>query len=83
MKTKVKKEGSGERVNPTVFKQLVGSLKILNCYQASYNLQYWCFMGTPHQSHMQEANVFSDIQGTRDHEILYTQNQRCKIECFY
>lgn len=72
----MKKEGTGELVNPTYFKSIVGSLRYLT--STRLNIVYGVglisrFMERTHPSHLHAAKrILRYVSGTRDHEILYT-----------
>ena len=72
---KLTKAGAGEEVNPTTFKQLVGSLRYLIATRP--NLIYLVnlvsrYMESPNEQHMvAEKRILTYIQGTRDFGIQY------------
>ena len=76
----MKKEGTGELVNPTYFKGIVGSLRYLSSTRP--NIVYGVkiisrFMKKSYQSHLQAAKwILRYVSGTRDHGIFcsYSNN---------
>ncbi|KAL9831113.1 putative RNA-directed DNA polymerase [Arabidopsis thaliana] len=72
---KLTKAGAGEEVNPTTFKQLVGSLRYLIATRP--DLIYLVnlvsrYMESPNEQHMvAEKRILTYIQGTRDFGIQY------------
>ena len=72
----LKKEGTGELVNPTYFKSIVGSLRYLASTRPDITYGVGIisrFMEKPYQSHLQAAKrILRYVSGTRDHGILYS-----------
>ncbi|XP_074287754.1 secreted RxLR effector protein 161-like [Silene latifolia] len=82
-RTEMKKEGSGEFVNPTYFKSVVGSLRYLT--STRHDIVYGVglitrYMEKPRQSHLQAAKrILRYVNSTRDHGILYTNSSTLKL----
>ncbi|GKV07267.1 hypothetical protein SLEP1_g19063 [Rubroshorea leprosula] len=81
--TKLFKEGYDVRVNPTFFKQLVGSLRYLTCTRPdiSYGVGLISkFMEFPRQSHLQVAKrIMRYLKGTFDHGLFYSSSSNCAL----
>ncbi|GKV47387.1 hypothetical protein SLEP1_g54294 [Rubroshorea leprosula] len=81
--TKLFKEGDDARVNPTFFKQLVGSLRYLTCTRPdiSYGVGFISkFMESPRQSHLQVAKrIMRYLKGTFDHGLFYSSSSNCAL----
>ncbi|GKV14655.1 hypothetical protein SLEP1_g25495 [Rubroshorea leprosula] len=81
--TKLFKEGDDVRVNPTFFKQLVGSLRYLTCTRPdiSYGVGLISkFMESPRQSHLQVAKrIMRYLKGTFDHGLFYSSSSNCAL----
>ncbi|GLT56153.1 hypothetical protein SLA2020_292210 [Shorea laevis] len=77
--TKLFKEGDDAHVNPTFFKQLVGSLRYLTCTRPdiSYGVGLISkFMKSPHQSHLQVAKrIMRDLINKRVIELKYCKSE--------
>ncbi|GKV17840.1 hypothetical protein SLEP1_g28296 [Rubroshorea leprosula] len=81
--TKLFKEGDDVRVNPTFFKQLVGSLRYLTCTRLdiSYGVGLISkFMESPRQSHLQVSKrIMRYLKGTFDHVLFYSSSSNCAL----
>lgn len=80
---KLTKAGAGEEVNPTTFKQLVGSLRYLTATRPdliySVNLVSR-YMESPNEQHMVAAKrILRYIQGTQDFGIQYKYGGEQKL----
>ena len=79
---KLEKNGSGELVNPTHYKQLVGSLRYLTSTRPDITFGVGLisrFMESPRQSHLMAAKrILKYIKGTQGDGIFYFAN--CPIE---
>ena len=75
-KVEMKKEGSGELVNPTFFKSIVGSLRYLTSTRPDivYGVGLISrYMEKPDQSHLQAAKkILRYVNGIRNRGILYS-----------
>lgn len=77
------KERTGEAVNPTYFKSIVGSLRYLASIRPdiTYGVRIISrFMEKPYQSHLQAAKIIIwYVSGTRDHGILYSHTDNFSL----
>ncbi|KAG8369591.1 hypothetical protein BUALT_Bualt14G0029600 [Buddleja alternifolia] len=76
--TKLSKEGNEAHVSPTLFRQIVGTLRYLTCTRP--NITYGVsliskFLESPRQSHMQVAKrIMRYIKDTYDHGLFYSSS---------
>lgn len=79
---KLEKDGPGDFVNPTLYKQLVGSLRYLTSTRPDITFGVGLisrFMEAPRQSHMMAAKrILKYIKGTQGDGIFYSSN--CQVE---
>ncbi|WMV34448.1 hypothetical protein MTR67_027833 [Solanum verrucosum] len=76
-KLKLSKDGTGDLINATYFRKLVGSLRYLTSTRPdiTYGVELISrFMEFPHQSHLQAAmRILRYIQGTHSDDIFYSK----------
>lgn len=81
--TKLTKKGEGPLVDPTLFKQIVGSLRYLTCTRPdiSYGVGLISrFMESPNQSHMKVARrIMRYLKGTQDFGLFYDSTDNCAL----
>ncbi|XP_020254131.1 uncharacterized protein LOC109831205 [Asparagus officinalis] len=81
--TKLSREGDGAEVDPTSFKQFVGSLRYLTCIRL--NIAYGVglirrYLEAPCQSHLQVAKtIMQYLKRTYDHGLLYSSSNNCVV----
>ncbi|KAG9446373.1 hypothetical protein H6P81_012501 [Aristolochia fimbriata] len=80
---KLTKEGSGEEVSSTYYKQIVGSLRYLTATRPDILFSVGMvsrFMEKPRQSHLQSAKrILRYIKGTISDDILYKSSNSFKL----
>nr|XP_016452562.1 PREDICTED: uncharacterized mitochondrial protein AtMg00810-like [Nicotiana tabacum] len=80
---KISKHGDGDRVNPTFFKSLIGSLRYLSCTRTDILFGVGLlsrFMETPTTSYLKVAKrILRHNKGTLDYGILYSSSKESKF----
>lgn len=81
--TKLCKEGDNAHVDPSLFKQIVGTLRYLTCTRPdiAYGVGLISkFQQSPRQSHMQVAKrIMRYIKGTYDYGLFYSSSNDCVL----